>query len=99
MPSDAQTILTVCMIAAGVLAVMHLFASRIRNETLIHDLKIEVANLRNEYTRQLRILYGEDQEGGDIEIIDESGAPPEALPMADSQDQGASGEPAAAEAA
>ena len=63
------------IIAGTVIGVMHAFASMLRNETYLHDVRVATAELKARYVRELRRLHGlDDPDEG--EIIDADEAPP-----------------------
>ena len=69
MNDDLTPILVLVLIAAGALGLLHTFAIRIRNETELHDLRVEVAELTRKYAEMLRAMYGPRQTG-EVEIIE-----------------------------
>ncbi|MCA9299372.1 MAG: hypothetical protein KDA28_09910 [Phycisphaerales bacterium] len=61
--------------ALAVVAMLYMFASLIRNETHLHDLRVDVANLQSNYLRRmLRLKKGgrwEDVEIVDVNVLDD----------------------------
>lgn len=70
--SFAETLLLLIGIAIFLLAMLGTLANVVRNDTGVHDLKIRVATLRNNYRDQIRDKYGIGQDDDAI---------PEAIPI------------------
>lgn len=69
-------------IAVCVVSMLGVFASVMRHETQLHDLRNRVASLQYSYTLQLARLHGHidpaDEEPGAVDVLDDDGAPVEA---------------------
>ena len=67
-----------------VVSMLGVFASVVRHETQLHDLRNRVASLQYSYTLQLARLHGHidpaDEEPGGVDVLDDDGAPAEAGP-------------------
>ena len=83
------------LILAAVLAMLHTFAVLLRNEQLVHERRIEVANLRMYYIDELKRLHGivETEEAEILDDEDLDAEPGEAAEVAGA----VSGEPGADE--
>lgn len=63
--------------ASGIIAMLHLLASAIRNLTYMHDLKHQVYRLKVEYEARKRAMDGPAEEPGgegEFDILPETGA-------------------------
>lgn len=56
--------------AVGTLAMLHALATRIRNESRIHDHLIECARVRDDYVRMTQANQRKAVDNRDIEIVD-----------------------------
>lgn len=48
------------LIVGAVFGILHTIAAILRNETRVHDLRVEIAELRLKYTRELMLRHGID---------------------------------------
>ena len=62
---------------AAVLGMLHSFAVQARNQVALHDLKLQVRRLQDEYTRRLAELTGpkvvDDAEVVEVDVLDDEG--------------------------
>ncbi len=72
---------------AGILAILHVLAKRLRREVQLHDLRIRTVELRNAYAKRLEALNG--QEMGEVEEVDDH-APAEPVGRIDAAPHAAS---------
>lgn len=65
--------------AVCVVSMLGVFASVMRHETQLHDLRNRVASLQYSYTLQLARLHGHidpaDEEPGEVDVLEDDGAP------------------------
>lgn len=61
--SGFYLILLVAAIGGGVLGVLNYLASLVRNQQMVHDLKLEVLQLRSSYLKQLKEMKEREQAG------------------------------------
>ena len=55
--------LLVATMAGGVLGVLSYLASQVRNQQMVHDLKLEVVHLHSCYLKQLKEMREREQSG------------------------------------
>lgn len=78
LPTD--TLIWIILTGTGavcVISMLGVFASILRHETDLHDLRNRVAELRYRYSLQMARLHGqleEEDEIGEVDILDDDGA-------------------------
>ena len=76
--ANPSVVLIAVIIAATVIGVLFCFASLVRNEVYVHNLRVETATLKAKYITELRKLQGLDVPG-EVDIIEDDA---EAAPVA-----------------
>jgi hypothetical protein len=73
--SLVQWVMMAIPAVVGVVSVLHLLASAVRNRTYMHDLKYEVNRLQIEYQTRLREMRESgllDDEVGEVDIVEDA---------------------------
>jgi hypothetical protein len=68
-----------CVALMGALSLLSILAKAARNEIEVHNFKVRVTTLRNEYERTLRALRGEEE--GEFDILEDEDEVIEAIPV------------------